>query len=65
MIELFGNFYSGCSNGDQSIEEADAILGELRRVEAVTCEQYNKLLGNWFVKWERKKISYSSFRSPY
>ena len=42
LIELFGKFYSGCYyNGEQSIAEAEAILGELRRVKAITCEQYN------------------------
>ena len=39
LIELFRMYYSGCYNGDQSIAEAEVILGELRRVEAITCEQ--------------------------
>ena len=55
LIELFGKFCSGCYyNGDQSIAEAVAVLGELRRVKAITCEQYNKFLGNRFVKLEQK-----------
>ena len=41
LIELFGKYFSGCYNGDQSIAEAKAILGEVRRVKAITCEQYN------------------------
>ena len=54
LIELFGKYYSGCYNGEQSIVEAEAILGELRWVGTITCEQYNKFLGNCFVKWEQK-----------
>ena len=50
LIELFGKYYSGRYNGDQSIAEAKAILGELRRVETKTCEQYDIFLGNCFVK---------------
>ena len=50
LIELFGKYYSGCYNDEQSIAEAEAILGELLRVAAITCEQYNKFLGNCFVK---------------
>ena len=50
LIELFGKYYSGWYNGDQSIAEAAAILGELRRVEAITCEHYDKFLDNCFVK---------------
>ena len=50
LMELFRKYYSGCYNGDQSIAEAEAILGELRRVEVITCEQYDIFLGNCFVK---------------
>ena len=51
LIDLFRKYYSGCYyNGEQSIAEAEAILRELRRVRAITCEQYNKFLGNCFVK---------------
>ena len=50
LIELSGKYYSGWYNGDQSIAEAKAILGELRRVKAITCEQYKKFLGICFVK---------------
>ena len=38
LIELFGKCYSDCFNGEQSIAEAEAILGELRRVGAITCD---------------------------
>ena len=50
LIELFEKYYSGWYNGDQSIADAAAILGELRRVEAITCEHYDKFLDNCFVK---------------
>ena len=50
LIELFRKYYSGWYNGEQSIAEAAAILGELRRVEAMTCEQCDIFLGNCFVK---------------
>ena len=50
LIELFRKYYSGWYNGDQSIAEAEAILGELVRVKAITCEQYNIFFDNCFVK---------------
>ena len=50
LLDLFGKYYSGCYNGNQSIAEAEAILGEIIRVEAITCEKYNKFLGYYFVK---------------
>ena len=34
LMELFGKKYSGCYNGQQSIAEAEAIVGELTRVGA-------------------------------
>ena len=54
LVEHLGNFCSGCYNGDQSIAEAGAILGELGRVGAITCEQYKIFLGNCLVKGEQK-----------
>ena len=50
LVELFGKNYSGCYSGDPSITEVKAILGDFGRVKAITCEQYNKFLGNCFVK---------------
>ena len=50
LIDLFRKHYSGWYNADQSIAEAEAILGEVRRVKAITYEQYNFFLGNCFVK---------------
>ena len=50
LIELFGKYYSGCCNSDQSIAEAEAILGKLRRIGAITCEQYNIIRRNCLVK---------------
>ena len=50
LIERFGKNYSGCFNGDQSIAEAEDLLGDLGRVRAKTCEQYNIFLDNCFVK---------------
>ena len=49
LINLFGKNYSGCYNGDQSIAKTEAILGELGRVGAITCEQYNISIGNCLV----------------
>ena len=49
LIELFRKYYSGCYNGDQSVAEAEAILGEKRRVGAITCEQYNIFFGSCFL----------------
>ena len=50
LIELFRKYFSGWYNGEQSIAEAEAILGEIRRVRAITCEQYDIFIGNCFVK---------------
>ena len=44
LIKLFRKYYSVWYNGDQSIVEAKAIIGELRRVEATTRQQYDKFL---------------------
>ena len=52
MIELFRKYYTGCYNGNQSITEAETILGEWRSVGAITYEQYNIFLINCFVKWK-------------
>ena len=32
LIEIFAKDYSGCYNGDQSLAEAEAILGELGKL---------------------------------
>ena len=50
LIDLFTKSYSGWYNVKQSLAEAKAILGKLRRVKAITCEQYDIFLGNCFVK---------------
>ena len=50
LLELLRKNYSGWCNDEQSIAEAEAILGELGRVGAITCEQYYKFLGTCFVK---------------
>ena len=49
LIDLFRKYYSDWYNGRQSIAEAEAILGELRRVGSKTCEQYDIFLGNCLV----------------
>ena len=49
LIELFGKYYSGCYNGDQSIADAEAILEKLGRIKVITCEKNNKFFCNCFV----------------
>ena len=50
LIDYFGNYYCGCYNVDQSIAEAEDLLGELGRVKAITCEEYNNFPDKYFVK---------------
>ena len=38
LTDLFIKNYSGCYNSDQPIAEAEAILGELGKIGAITCE---------------------------
>ena len=49
LKELSRKYYSVWYNSEQSVAEAEAIKGELRRVGAVICEQYNIFLGISFV----------------
>ena len=50
LIEHFRKNYSGCYNDNESIVEAEAILGELLRVKAITREEYNIFLAYCFGK---------------
>ena len=53
LIDLFTKNYIGCYNGDETIAEAKAFLGKLRRVRPITCEQHKKFHGKCFVKSEQ------------